>query len=260
LELFSTILAQQDVPFNARDVTALADTDGQLLASGANNIVRSEVGLSHLNSINDDPLLAPLADNGGPTLTRAIPVTSPAINSGSNLFNLSNDQLGSTFSRTIGGTVDIGALELQTAPALPGDYNRDETVDAADYVLWRKTMGSGVSTFDGADGEGSGYVDQDDYPVWTENFGEELIGGSGGNRFFAELTLRIPAGSVKLISPLLYDFAPPTELSDDTVQIEAPLEPLHVGLISDDIHDKALLAVLWSWDSAARRQTGDAGV
>ena len=28
------------------------------------------------------------------------------------------------------------------APALPGDYNNDGTVDAADYVVWRDTLGS----------------------------------------------------------------------------------------------------------------------
>jgi hypothetical protein len=238
----------------------LADTGGELVVSGSNNIVRRQIGLDGTDFISEDPLLGELANNGGPTLTHAIPVASPAIDSGSNLLNLANDQRGATFPRTIGGTVDIGAFEQQSAPALPGDYNRDETVDAADYVLWRKTMGSGVSTFDGADGNGSGYVDPEDYPVWTENFGEELIGGSGGSRSFVEPTIRIAAGSVKLISPLLYGFASRTERDDDAAQIEAPLEPLHVGLISDDIHDKALLAVLWSWDSAARGQAGDEGV
>ena len=37
-----------------------------------------------------------------------------------------------------------------------GDFNRDGTVDASDYVLWRKTLGSTVTLFTGADGDGDG--------------------------------------------------------------------------------------------------------
>ena len=43
---------------------------------------------------------------------------------------------------------------------LEGDYNGDGTVDAADYVVWRKT-----------DGSQSGYDD------WRENFGRTAGGG-----------------------------------------------------------------------------------
>ena len=40
--------------------------------------------------------------------------------------------------------IDIGAFELQTVatPNLPGDYNGNQNVDAADFVIWRKTMGA----------------------------------------------------------------------------------------------------------------------
>jgi hypothetical protein len=33
-------------------------------------------------------------------------------------------------------------FNLYENPALPGDYNGDGTVDAADYVVWRKTLGT----------------------------------------------------------------------------------------------------------------------
>jgi probable HAF family extracellular repeat protein len=45
-------------------------------------------------------------------------------------------------------------------PIIPGDFNRDDTVDAADYVVWRKSNGS-----------------PDDYNVWQAHFGR--VGGSG---------------------------------------------------------------------------------
>src|SRR5262249_43396346 len=65
------------------------------------------------NLLNRDPLLGPLADNGGPTWTHALFRGSPAINAGSNPANLIYDQRGTGFLREIGKRADIGAYELQ---------------------------------------------------------------------------------------------------------------------------------------------------
>jgi hypothetical protein len=54
---------------------------------------------------------------------------------------------------------------------LPGDFNRDGSVDAADYVVWRKSDGQSATYFTGADGNGSGAVDALDYNVWRSQFG-----------------------------------------------------------------------------------------
>ena len=53
---------------------------------------------------------------------------------------------------------------------LPGDYNQDGVVDAADYVLWRDSegqTGAGLA----ADGDGNQVVDQSDYDLCGANFG-----------------------------------------------------------------------------------------
>jgi hypothetical protein len=76
-----------------------------------------------------------------------------------------------------------GAIE--TFPFLrasgPADYNLDHGVDAADYVMWRKLLGTSVTPpFSGADGDGDSSVDPDDYDVWCWNFGETLPGTVGG--------------------------------------------------------------------------------
>jgi hypothetical protein len=56
-------------------------------------------------------------------------------------------------------------------PAIPGDYNGNDVVDAADYVIWRKNLGQPVAmNGDGADGNENGTVDPDDYNVWRMNF------------------------------------------------------------------------------------------
>lgn len=59
-------------------------------------------------------------------------------------------------------------------PGLPGDYNRDGAVDMADYVVWRKTIGTAIDYFAGADGSGDGMVGPEDYGVWRGHFGERL--------------------------------------------------------------------------------------
>lgn len=61
---------------------------------------------------------------------------------------------------------------------LAGDYNRDGTVDATDYVLWRKNAAQYVLQYSGADGNGSGIIDAGDYDVWRAHFASAPGGGS----------------------------------------------------------------------------------
>ena len=60
--------------------------------------------------------------------------------------------------------------QLVVVDTLPGDYNRNSVVDAADYVLWRDTLGNVVAAFSGADGNGSGTIDPGDYSLWRGKF------------------------------------------------------------------------------------------
>ena len=53
---------------------------------------------------------------------------------------------------------------------LPGDYNCDGSVDAADYVVWRKTLGQTGAGL-APDGNGNHEIDHDDYAIWRANFG-----------------------------------------------------------------------------------------
>ncbi len=77
------------------------------------------------------------------------------------------------------------ALELtQVTPTdLPsplGDYNKNGVVDAADYVLWRKTYDDETPAANRpADGNFDGYVDDYDYDIWKEHFGNTSGQGTG---------------------------------------------------------------------------------
>jgi poly(beta-D-mannuronate) lyase len=61
---------------------------------------------------------------------------------------------------------------------LPGDYNADGIVNAADYVTWRNTVGQSIAAGSGADGDGDGTVDGDDFTIWRANFATAAASGS----------------------------------------------------------------------------------
>ncbi len=66
------------------------------------------------SSLTADPLLLPLASNGGPVQTHALSPHSPAIGTGSNPKALGFDERGSGFARSwVNGQTDIGAYQTQ---------------------------------------------------------------------------------------------------------------------------------------------------
>jgi hypothetical protein len=82
----------------------------------------NEPSSNYLNQSTDlpgrDPMLAPLANNGGLTWTHALTTNSPAIDAGF-AFGLSSDQRGfrravaTTKARSAADYSDIGAVEMQ---------------------------------------------------------------------------------------------------------------------------------------------------
>jgi hypothetical protein len=87
----------------------------------------------------------------------------------------SSDLVGTPVPQS--STADIGAIE---AVLQPGDFNRDGTVDSADYVIWRSELGnSGDSLW--ADADQDGTVDADDLGIWRTHFGNSYPAGSGSH-------------------------------------------------------------------------------
>jgi hypothetical protein len=64
--------------------------------------------------------------------------------------------------------------ERENAP-FGGDYNKDSFVNAADYTVWRNTLGS-MSDLR-ADGDKNGTIEQADYDYWKARFGKQVKGG-----------------------------------------------------------------------------------
>ena len=84
-----------------------------------------EGNLLGTNSSPVNPMLEPLADNGGQTLTHALLPGSPAINAGDPAAVAGSgqtplyDQRGMGFPRIVGGRVDIGAFESAPSSSAP---------------------------------------------------------------------------------------------------------------------------------------------
>jgi hypothetical protein len=81
-------------------------------------------------------------------------------------------------------------LAINAAAFLPGDYNHDDRVDSADYVVWRKTLGSTNQLV--ADGSGNFVIDENDYNIWRANFGAVF---DGAGAFAAGLPNAVPETS-----------------------------------------------------------------
>lgn len=71
---------------------------------------------------------------------------------------------------TIAAATITTTVRTNFSAALLPDYNRNGVVDAADYVLWRNTLGDSGAGLP-ADGNGDGTVNQADYNLWRANFG-----------------------------------------------------------------------------------------
>jgi probable HAF family extracellular repeat protein len=84
------------------------------------------------------------------------------------------------------GNTEAWLARLAASPDLPGDFNHDGAVDAADYVAWRKTGGS-----------------QDQYNTWRTHFGQSFSFGTGSSSAFppppSALDNTVPEPSIVLL-------------------------------------------------------------
>lgn len=141
------------------------------------------------NGINDGTLAPgvdasitydiPTGENGYDSLRFGGPsgVSSP----GNNFYG------GSIFDNIKLTLIDVDA-------PLTGDYNDDGVVDAADYTVWRDTLGNNADpSGSGADGNDNGVIDNGDYTVWSDNYGAAS----------ASLATAVPEPSSALLTSLL---------------------------------------------------------
>jgi hypothetical protein len=83
-------------------------------------------------------------------------------------------------SETFAPRLILDAIMAEAPELLVGDYNGDGKVSAADYTVWRDTLGSTTDLRANGDDSNS-VIDLDDYQVWLDNYGNTSEGGSGSS-------------------------------------------------------------------------------
>jgi predicted outer membrane repeat protein len=139
LSIASTIVAKNSATISGKDIFGTVQADYSLIG------VRNDGPSFTPASANDktgtfaaplDPLLAPLANNGGPTQTMAFLAGSPCIDAGANPAALATDQRGTGYPRIVNGTSDIGAYEADSdVPTASGLFPGVTTSGDTSYPL-----------------------------------------------------------------------------------------------------------------------------
>lgn len=101
------------------------------------------------------------------------------------------NNLGNFFSTSIAART----LQVFVISGVPGDYNRDGTVDAADYLVWRKAQGTTMQLPN--DNGIGGIVGLAQYNLWRSAFGTSGGGAGSGSQFGA--TVPEPASGLMAI-------------------------------------------------------------
>lgn len=91
-------------------------------------------------------------------------------------------------------------LVIEYSLPFTGDYNHNGIVDAADFTVWRDSLGSSTNLV--ADGDGDGTIGAGDYNVWEMHFGEHSGSGATGAAAAAE------PGTLLLFAAALFVLAP----------------------------------------------------
>ena len=179
-----------------------SDIDGVVTAKSSLIGTNEDISLTDLggnqigsNGSEIDPMLLPLADNGGPTWTHALMPGSPAINAGDPAAVAGvdptplYDQRGVGFPRVIGPQIDLGAFEYSQTLSLDGDIDVDGddldtlclaiqnmstdplldidgngAIESADLVEYLALIGSQFG-----DANLDGNVDVSDFNIWNQH-------------------------------------------------------------------------------------------
>ena len=96
-------------------------------------------------------------------------------------YNTSKSNAGGYLDALIVSNSSTASIDV-TGVSVAGDFNLNGVVDAADYLVWRKGLGTTYS--------------QSDYNVWRANFGRIVVSGSGST---AITTVPEPATLVLLM-------------------------------------------------------------
>jgi hypothetical protein len=109
-------------------------------------------------------------DTGQMSILGAVEMTGYEITSTRGSLNPTGWRAGNLDAQNFGPPVPLSA-----------DFNNDNAVDAADYAVWRRSLGLD----DGGDATGDGNTDGLDFTAWKQQFGQSLAEGQSWETLIA---------------------------------------------------------------------------
>ncbi len=179
-QTFSTIrLRSTIVADNETDSIVPQNLSGAFESLGHNLLeetgMATVTGATGTDLVGVDPLLGPLAENGGPTRTHALAPSSPAIDAADPATTTTEDQRG--VARPLDGDFDavarpdVGAYE-HIAPTCEADITGDGKTNIFDFAELADNFGEGPGATRGqGDLTGDGFVDVFDFADLADDFG-----------------------------------------------------------------------------------------
>jgi hypothetical protein len=178
---FVSIANAADVDFFSFSIAAPATIDVTLTPLGGvfNQAVEGGLESSFNANARNDLALAVFGPNGVTQLGAASSAAAGQIES---LAGLQLASAGTYFVRVTGSADNVQLYELALAArsllvAPTGDFNGDGTVDARDFLVWQRAVGTAGSS--PADGNHDGVVDKADLAVWRQQFGSAVAAAGG---------------------------------------------------------------------------------
>lgn len=172
------------VTLNAEvDTNAIGNGTGTVPGTTTFSVTIADSGESYTigtidNSIIDDPNDGPVAGQDAETEQGPVDMSGRVTLTIIDFFTSISSDINL-------GTVVFDNLLVTSVPStLDGDYNGDGSVDAADYTVFRDTLGDSVTPGEGADGNGNGVIDGtaagagNDYQIWADNYGAAAPSGT----------------------------------------------------------------------------------
>lgn len=126
------------------------------------------------------------------------------------------------------GAIIVPPIAEAVRISVPGDFNGDGTVGAADYTVWRKNLGMTTGAFwSTGDADGDGAVDESDYQLWRQNFGTTLAKQQPST---GKLTARVSLATAASSESSL-------KLTLKTVDISADnqFKDIHIGSVASSV-------------------------
>lgn len=153
--------------FDFSQGNAFSQLDGQLFNVATPDVIAPQAGATSA--------LTYVAGTGG---TAGIQVAPTGGKGGIVMFGFPFETIRSATTRS---TIVDRVFDFFNIAPPNADLNRNGAVDAADYVLWRKTKNTTVPASTAGDADGNGKVNSTDYQVWRSQFGASSGAGSGAS-------------------------------------------------------------------------------